>query len=520
MNLSTSNFIEIAVGTILLATVIYLFFYRLGKVKRKLASLALFPEQNPNPVIEIEFNGKATYMNPAAKKLFPDMKKKGFKHPLFSVIYSKIAAYNNNGIESFSCETILNGCIYEQKVHPIPDTDLLRVYSSDITERKATERKLANLALFPEQNPNSVIEIELNGKVNYINPATRKFFPNIVEQGFSHPLFEVIFEQRENFSSGKIQAFNCEVKVDESIFEQKVYAIPESNLLRVYSSDITERKRTEQIIRQRNQDITDSINYAKRIQQALLAQEGFIQKYVPEFFVLYKPKDIVSGDYYWAEYKDGYFFIATADCTGHGVPGAFMSMLGISYLNEIISERDIHSPEKVLDILRQNIISALNPKNSEEDRKDGMDMVLCRYDFTNMQLQFAAANNGLYLVRNSAPSPVEKGKGDEAFPQLIEYKPDKFPVGKYGQELKPFSLQHFQLQKGDCIYTFSDGYCDQFGGPQNRKFMSRQFKELLLKNAALSMNTQKSILEKEIEQWMGASGQQQIDDILVIGVKV
>jgi serine phosphatase RsbU (regulator of sigma subunit) len=227
------------------------------------------------------------------------------------------------------------------------------------------------------------------------------------------------------------------------------------------------------------------------------------------FFILYKPKDIVSGDFYHALAhkaiggKNEIFYMCTADCTGHGVPGALMSMMGISHLNESIIEKNLIHPNDILDNTRKGIIASLNPEGSDEESKDGMDCVLCAFDFENMVLEFACANNPLWHVR-----------GDK----FTEYKPDKMPVGKYGQELKSFTLQKLDMQKGDIIYTFTDGYADQFGGDKGKKFKYKQLQELLLNNKHLPLQEQKNILEKTIEAWKG--NLEQVDDILIIGVRV
>jgi serine phosphatase RsbU (regulator of sigma subunit) len=227
------------------------------------------------------------------------------------------------------------------------------------------------------------------------------------------------------------------------------------------------------------------------------------------FFILYKPKDIVSGDFYYAlSHKHSgsnkeIFYMCTADCTGHGVPGALMSMMGISHLNESIIEKNLVHPSEILDNMRKGIISSLNPEGSEEESKDGMDCVLCAYDFENMVLEFAAANNPLWLVRDK---------------ELVSFKPDKMPVGKYGEEMKPFSLQKTDLRKGDIVYTFTDGYADQFGGPKGKKFKYKQLEELLLANHQLPMEEQKKILDDAIESWKG--GLEQVDDILIIGLRI
>jgi serine phosphatase RsbU (regulator of sigma subunit) len=227
------------------------------------------------------------------------------------------------------------------------------------------------------------------------------------------------------------------------------------------------------------------------------------------FFILYKPKDIVSGDFYFAlahkqeNESSEKFYMCTADCTGHGVPGALMSMLGISNLNESIIEKKLSKPNEILDSVRKGIIDSLNAEGSLVESKDGMDCVLCVYDFQNMTLEFAAANNPLWLLRNG---------------EIIEFKPDKFPVGKYGDELKPFTLQKTDLQKGDIIYTFTDGFADQFGGPKGKKFKYKQLQDLLLSIHTLPMTQQKEKLNEVFEEWRG--NLEQVDDVLVIGVKI
>jgi serine phosphatase RsbU (regulator of sigma subunit) len=227
------------------------------------------------------------------------------------------------------------------------------------------------------------------------------------------------------------------------------------------------------------------------------------------FFILYKPKDIVSGDFYHAlAHKNPgsnkeIFYLCTADCTGHGVPGALMSMIGISNLNESIIEKNLEHPHEILENTRKGIIASLNPEGSEEESKDGMDCVLCAYNFKEMKLEFAAANNPLWLFRDSL---------------LHEYKPDKIPVGKYGDENKPFTLQTIELIKGDTIYTFTDGYADQFGGPKGKKFKYAQLKELLLSIQDKNMEEQSQILNQKFEDWKG--NLEQVDDVCVIGVRL
>jgi len=263
------------------------------------------------------------------------------------------------------------------------------------------------------------------------------------------------------------------------------------------------------IIEEKNKDITDSIQYAKRIQRVLMAPDAYLAKHVPDHFVLYKPKDIVSGDFYWATHADNKFYLCTADCTGHGVPGAFMSLLSISILNDVVVKKKIMRPDLILNQAREDIIKMLNPDGSKEEGKDGMDAVLCAFDFNNMKLQCAASNNPIWIIRK---------KEAEETGTLIEIKPDKFPVGMYMSEIKPFTNQEVTLEKGDTIYTFSDGFVDQLGGADGKKFKTNKFRQLMLSVYNQSMEDQKRTLDSTIEQWKG--NLEQIDDILIVGVRI
>ena len=257
-------------------------------------------------------------------------------------------------------------------------------------------------------------------------------------------------------------------------------------------------------IEEKNKSITDSIHYAQRIQRAALTSDVFFNTHLPEHFILFKPKDIVSGDFYWGGLTaDGKPAWMTGDCTGHGVPGAFMSLIGISKLSEIITEKKVAEPASVLDHLRTEIIRSLNPEGVESETKDGMDAVFCVLDREKLQLEFACANNPVWIIRNNG---------------IMEFKPDKFPVGKHHGGEKPFTQQTLTLQKGDVIYTFTDGYADQFGGEKGKKFKYRQLQEKLLELHTLPMHRQKELLWETMEKWKG--GLEQVDDILIIGIRV
>ncbi|MCC7301150.1 MAG: tetratricopeptide repeat protein [Bacteroidia bacterium] len=263
-----------------------------------------------------------------------------------------------------------------------------------------------------------------------------------------------------------------------------------------------EIERQKHIIEEKNKDITDSISYAERIQSALLTSDMYLQKHFGESFVLFRPRDIVSGDFYWGYEKDGNFFFAAADSTGHGVPGAFMSMIGVSLLNEIIIERKISNPALILDILREEIIHRLNPEGRSE-RKDGMDMVLIRYDKTARELDYAAANNSFYIIRNG---------------KLLVQPADKMPVGAHSGINAGFTRHRLTMEKEDMIYLFTDGFADQFGGANGKKFKYRQLEQTLLAISGFSCEEQKNKLDRVFTDWKGPL--EQVDDVLLAGFRI
>lgn len=292
---------------------------------------------------------------------------------------------------------------------------------------------------------------------------------------------------------------------DKKILERKVkertFEIEEkAEEIETQRDEITIQR--DEILSQK-EEITDSINYAKKIQNAILPIKEHFGKAFTDYFILFKPRDIVSGDFYWiAEDKDKIYFTA-ADCTGHGVPGAFMSMLGISSLNEIFgSKKNDLTANKILNQLREKIKFSLHQTGKEGENKDGIDMAMCILHKTKNILEYAGAYNSLYLIRNC---------------ELIEYKADRMPIGIYHVEKESFTNNEIQLQKGDIIYIFSDGYVDQFGGPAQTKFKSLNLKKMLVEICEKPMNEQKQILETRFNAWRGKLDQ--IDDLIFIGIK-
>ncbi len=257
------------------------------------------------------------------------------------------------------------------------------------------------------------------------------------------------------------------------------------------------------VIEEKNKSITDSITYARRIQQAILPQSDLMQRALRDSFVLYQPKDIVSGDFFWLSETEEYIFYATVDCTGHGVPGGFMSILGASLLNEIVNDHQVIEPSQVLNQMRDKVISALRQTGESGENKDGMDMVLCRIDKKTNHLLFSAANNPVWICRRGV---------------ITVYNPDKQPVGIGATSGVSFTSHSVSLEKGDIIYTFTDGFADQFGGDKGKKFKYKPLKELLQENSSMNMNDQHEKLLDVFIHWKG--NLEQVDDVLIIGIKI
>lgn len=276
-----------------------------------------------------------------------------------------------------------------------------------------------------------------------------------------------------------------------------VYSLYNRNKIKARAN--SELQRASDIIQEKNQDITASLEYASKIQEALLPTKENTLLFKDSMFMLL-PKDIVSGDFFWYTEKNGKKIFTAVDCTGHGVPGAFMSMIGNTFLHEIINERGITEPAEILNQLRAKVILALS---SRDARKDGMDMAICSLDEEKMILQYSGANNPLYLVRNK---------------EVKEYRPDKQPVGYMPERDGAFTNHVIEVQAGDKAYVFSDGYADQFGGPKGKKFKYKQLRELLVEIADKPMLEQKKVLNETFVSWKGDL--EQIDDVCIVGVKI
>ncbi len=252
----------------------------------------------------------------------------------------------------------------------------------------------------------------------------------------------------------------------------------------------------------RNKDLTDSLNYARRIQAALLPSEHHIRRIFPDYFIYYRPKHIVSGDFYWFSERDDKYFIAAADCTGHGVPGALMSMIGLELIHKIINDMKVDDSDQVLLTMNRELESAFYKEESGKPIiKDGIEMSICIIDKKTRLMEFSGAFLPVYIVRDD---------------KLIEIKGDKKNVVQ-SFAMVSFNRSTFTLQDGDLLYLFSDGYADQFGGPDNKKFMYRRLRHILLTISKYPLPDQQRILDETIDSWM--EGHDQIDDMMILGVK-
>lgn len=274
-----------------------------------------------------------------------------------------------------------------------------------------------------------------------------------------------------------------------------------------------ELRQSKIVLEEKNREVLDSINYAKRLQDALIPPVEVFKKILPNSFILFKPKDIVSGDFYWiselntakvnSPENEKLIVFSVADCTGHGVPGAFMSLIGLKIFNQSIKQPTVNTPSEALDYLNREVFKTTNKHSDSKNLiRDGMDVAICAINFTSLMLTFSGAKNPVYIVRNQ---------------KLHEIKGNREPIG-YAEIIAPFVNHYYQLERGDVIYIFSDGFADQFGGPKGGKLKYKPFKEILINNAYKSMEEQKQHLDDLFENWKGDL--EQLDDVCVIGVRV
>jgi len=274
----------------------------------------------------------------------------------------------------------------------------------------------------------------------------------------------------------------------------------QKQIIELQKKEVEEQKH---LIEQHQKEIKDSINYAKRIQSSFMASESEFKEKIKDYFILFNPKDVVSGDFYWAGNTEEHLYICVADSTGHGIPGAFMSLLNISLLNEALLSKGLKNTNEILDFVRKILILGLKPDESGQGGNDGMDCTLLKLNIKTKQIQISGANNPLWIIRNN---------------ELIEIEVDKMPVGRSPKENIPFKSTTFQLQENDLVIMFTDGYADQFGGPKGKKFKYKQLNELLINASDKPLNEQSIRLQKTFANWKGDL--EQVDDVCIIGIKI
>jgi serine phosphatase RsbU (regulator of sigma subunit) len=293
----------------------------------------------------------------------------------------------------------------------------------------------------------------------------------------------------------------------EGIIDITKYKVEQNKIIK-YQNDLIEIHRnlvTQQRdkISSQTEKITDSIRYASLIQSAILPPENRMKQIISDYFILFKPSEIVSGDFFWVEEKGDQLFLCVADCTGHGVPGALMSMLGVALLNEIIIKNEVNKSDEILNQLRESVILYLHQTGKPGETQDGMDLALCVIDRKSKSLEFSGAFNPLYISRGG---------------EITEIKGDRMPIGIHMKHQMPFTRHKANIMKDDILYLFSDGYIDQFGGMNDKKFSAKRFKELLEGIHNEPMERQKEILDETMTNWRDK--EEQIDDILVMGIKI
>lgn len=366
------------------------------------------------------------------------------------------------------------------------------------------------------------MKIKVKPKIFRIHSLFAKVYKmlNRLDKALEHTEkhFEVKSEVAGEDASNKLNHLQTKFATERADREAEIHRLRNVELRKAFNE-----------IEEKNKNILDSINYAQRIQKAILPHSDELKNIFPESFVLFRPKDVVSGDFYWFYEKVGrrqqqeavkekfqannslhtasadcqFVFLCVADCTGHGVPGALMSMIATSLLNQTVKEKGITSPALVLDEVRNGIINALRQKGNYSEQKDGLDAAFCCYNPTTRILTYAGANNPVWVLHAG---------------EFLEIQPDKQPVGFHIGEDKPFTNHNIELSPGDSVYLFTDGYADQFGGPREKKFKYAQLQKLVLSIASYTMSEQRDMLQASIEQWKGKV--EQTDDITIVGMKV
>jgi PAS domain S-box-containing protein len=371
-----------------------------------------------------------------------------------------------------------------------------------------------------------IVVVNHHGKVEYVSPSVKRILGFEPEQLIGEGWWNLTRDddgEREDIRSLALRQLKQDSLVSTIPYERVLKTSSGNerwilwntskgplNTLVGIGHDITDRKKAEQLLlekhkelQQNNKDVLDSIQYASRIQEAILPDIHKIKNAFKDAFVLYQPKDVVSGDLYFFYQRKDKLFLAAVDCTGHGVPGALMSIIANGILKEVIVKKGIEEPSEILYALDEELYLALNKQNSNGITNDGMDVSLGVFDLAERTFSYAGAFRPLLLVREN---------------ELIEFEGNRFPIGFYGGVEKDFTSTKIELKENDAFYFFTDGYCDQFGGEQKKKFNRKRFKELLLSAQAMEMSEQELFLSYALRNWR--QEEEQVDDILVMGVKI
>ncbi|HRP61164.1 MAG TPA: SpoIIE family protein phosphatase, partial [Vicingus sp.] len=388
---------------------------------------------------------------------------------------------------------------------------------------KTINDELEKLSVVARETDNVVIIADANGDIEWINESYTKVYGFSIEEfrekfgnsllsGSSNPEINNIIKKCITDKVSVEYVLENQTKSGRNIWVQTTMTPvlnQEGNIEKfiLIDSDITklqeaqfEIEKQSKLLELKNEQIIDSIDYAKRIQSAVFPAKSFLDKIMPKHFIFFKPKDIVSGDFYWVNEKDDELLFAVADCTGHGVPGAFMSIISINILNNIISDGFV-SPEKILHELGRRLVKNLSLNNSSESIKDGLDIALCSFNKKTKTLKFSGAHNSMYLIRNN---------------ELTEIHADKIHIGKT-DSVEEFKCHQIEIQENDSIYLFTDGFVDQKGGEKNKKFYYPPFRDLLVSIHQNDLEKQSQMLENTIDDWMKNTSQ--IDDMCVMGIK-
>lgn len=369
---------------------------------------------------------------------------------------------------------------------------------------RSDNEMLKSLALFARYNPQPLFRINPEGVILGANPAAEVIFEKETLSG--EDLYELIPEVREIDLNKLIDAEEADeliVPCKNRFFKIIFKGVPALQNVHVYGNDITAIVLADRKIQQQSREISESIDYAWLIQKAMLPSESFISGIFPRHFIFYRPLHTVSGDFYWVNRTGRFNIIAVADCTGHGVPGAFMSMMGNSFLSEIIMREKTVEPDEILNKLRDRLIQSLSAGDKAEGMYDGMDMALAVYDTDNSMVKFSGAYNPLYIFRDG---------------ELLIVEADRMPVGSHLKETIRFRKTEVPVFPGDRLVMFTDGFKDQIGGGRNKKFLAKRFRELILETSALPVEEQGNELARIYNEWKGDNDQ--VDDVLVFGIEI